>query len=89
MEELGRGEHGKVKLGRHLITKQPVAIKIVQRYSKRRRLGKLGNPEDKVKKEVAILKKARHPNVVSLLEVIDDQPSKGVHCIGVRREWRD
>ncbi|EED23836.1 serine/threonine protein kinase, putative [Talaromyces stipitatus ATCC 10500] len=81
LEELGRGEHGKVKLGRHLRTKQPVAIKIVQRYSKRRRLGKLGNPEDKVKKEVAILKKARHPNVVSLLEVIDDPNRQKVYIV--------
>ena len=81
LEELGRGEHGKVKLGRHLHTKQRVAIKIVQRYSKRRRLGKLGNPEDKVKKEVAILKKARHPNVVSLLEVIDDPNRQKVYIV--------
>jgi [calcium/calmodulin-dependent protein kinase] kinase len=57
------------------------AIKIVDRYSKRRRLGKLGNPEDKVKKEVAILKKARHPNVVSLLEVIDDPAKKKVYIV--------
>lgn len=81
LEELGRGEHGKVKLGRHVVTKQQVAIKIVQRYSKRRRLGKLGNPEDKVKKEVAILKKARHPNVVSLLEVIDDPNRQKVYIV--------
>ena len=81
LEELGRGEHGKVKLGRHVTTRQQVAIKIVQRYSKRRRLGKLGNPEDKVKKEVAILKKARHPNVVSLLEVIDDPNRQKVYIV--------
>ncbi|KAJ5894329.1 hypothetical protein N7495_006020 [Penicillium taxi] len=81
LEELGRGEHGKVKLGRHVTTKQKVAIKIVSRYSKRRRLGKLGNPEDKVKKEVAILKKARHPNVVSLLEVIDDPNRQKVYIV--------
>jgi [calcium/calmodulin-dependent protein kinase] kinase len=81
LEELGRGEHGKVKLGRHVTTRQKVAIKIVQRYSKRRRLGKLGNPEDKVKKEVAILKKARHPNVVSLLEVIDDPNQQKVYIV--------
>ncbi|KAJ5157466.1 uncharacterized protein N7482_008566 [Penicillium canariense] len=81
LEELGRGEHGKVKLGRHVTTKQKVAIKIVQRYSTRRRLGKLGNPEDKVKKEVAILKKARHPNVVSLLEVIDDPNRQKVYIV--------
>lgn len=81
LEELGRGEHGKVKLGQHVATKQKVAIKIVQRYSNRRRLGKLGNPEDKVKKEVAILKKARHPNVVSLLEVIDDPNRQKVYIV--------
>ncbi|KAI9934153.1 hypothetical protein MW887_005226 [Aspergillus wentii] len=81
LEELGRGEHGKVKLGRHVETRQQVAIKIVQRYSKRRRLGKLGNPEDKVKKEVAILKKARHTNVVSLLEVIDDPNRQKVYIV--------
>ncbi|KAL4921569.1 hypothetical protein BDW62DRAFT_113003 [Aspergillus aurantiobrunneus] len=81
LEELGRGEHGKVKLGRHVATRQKVAIKIVQRYSKRRRLGKLGNAEDKVKKEVAILKKARHPNVVSLLEVIDDPNRQKVYIV--------
>ncbi|KAI2716065.1 hypothetical protein DTO012A7_3552 [Penicillium roqueforti] len=81
LEELGRGEHGKVKLGQHIATKQKVAIKIVQRYSTRRRLGKLGNPEDKVKREVAILKKARHPNVVSLLEVIDDPNRQKVYIV--------
>lgn len=81
LEELGRGEHGKVKLGRDLSNGQQVAIKIVQRYSKRRRLGRLGNPEEGVKKEVAILKKARHPNVVALLEVIDDPNRQKVYIV--------
>jgi serine/threonine protein kinase len=85
IDELGRGTHGKVKLGRDLKTHDThVAIKIVERYSKRRRLGKLGNAEDKVKKEVAILKKARHPNVVALLEVIDDPSRKKVYIV---LEW--
>lgn len=81
LEELGRGEHGKVKLGQHVTSKQKVAIKIVQRYSQRRRLGRLGNPEDKVKKEVAILKKASHPNIVGLLEVIDDPHRQKVYIV--------
>jgi serine/threonine protein kinase len=85
IDELGRGTHGKVKLGRDIKTQHThVAIKIVERYSKRRRLGKLGNAEDKVKKEVAILKKARHPNVVALLEVIDDPNRKKVYIV---LEW--
>ncbi|KAI9880995.1 MAG: hypothetical protein M1830_009489 [Pleopsidium flavum] len=81
LNEIGRGEHGKVKLGRDLTSGNTVAIKIVQRFSKRRRLGKLGSPEDKVKKEVAILKKARHPHVVGLLEVIDDPELKKVYIV--------
>lgn len=70
--KLGSGAHGTVKLGRDLSTDELVAIKIVRRFSKKLRLGKAEDPEDKVKKEVAVLKKARHPHVVSLLEVIDD-----------------
>ena len=85
IDELGRGTHGKVKLGRDLHTEDSfVAIKIVERFSKRRKLGKLGTKEDKVKKEVAILKKARHPNVVALLEVIDDPSRKKVYIV---LEW--
>lgn len=83
IDELGRGTHGKVKLGRDLHTENTfVAIKIVERYSKRRKLGKLVSAaEDKVKKEVAILKKVRHPNIVALLEVIDDPSRKKVYIV--------
>lgn len=88
IDELGRGTHGKVKLGRDLTSPKEsptyVAIKIVERFSKRRKLGRLGTTEDKVKKEVAILKKARHPNVVALLEVIDDPSRKKVYIV---LEW--
>lgn len=81
-EELGRGVHGKVKLARNLETNEYVAIKIVQRYSKRRRLGKaLHSSEDKVKKEIAILKKALHPHVVSMLEVIDDPEISKIYIV--------
>ncbi|KAJ9642416.1 hypothetical protein H2199_004797 [Coniosporium tulheliwenetii] len=81
IDELGRGVHGKVKLGRNLQTGQYVAIKIVERYSKKRRLGKNTSQEDKIKKEIAILKKARHDNIVSLLEVIDDPAVRKVYII--------
>jgi len=79
--KLGSGAHGTVKLGRNLQTDEFVAIKIVRRFSKKVRLGKQESPEDKVKKEVAILKKARHPHVVSLLEVIDDPEFGKVYII--------
>ena len=58
-----------------------VAIKIVRRFSKQLRLGRTGDPNDMIKKEVAILKKARHPHVVSLIEVIDDDEFGKVYLI--------
>jgi serine/threonine protein kinase len=81
MDELGRGVHGKVKLGRDLNNDIFVAIKIVERYTKRKRLGKNNSHEAKIKKEIAILKKARHPNIVGLLEVIDDPNMKKVYIV--------
>ena len=72
MNKLGCGNHGTVKLARDLLTDTLCAVKIVRRFSKKLRLGRSGDPNDMIKKEVAVLKKARHPNVVSLLEVIDD-----------------
>ena len=81
LSEIGRGEHGKVKLGRRLGEEWNVAIKIVPRYSKKRRLGKLGAPEDETRREVAVLKRARHPNVVALYEVIDDPNKNKVYLV--------
>ncbi|KAG0645982.1 Serine threonine-kinase ssp1 [Hyphodiscus hymeniophilus] len=82
VNEIGRGAHGKVKLGRSLETGDYVAIKIVQRFSTKRRLGKVTyDPEGKTKREIAILKKIRHPNVVGLLEVIDDPDLKKIYMV--------
>lgn len=59
-----------------------MAIKIIQRFSKKRRLGRVTvSPEDKTKREIAILKKIRHPNVVGLLEVIDDPELKKIYMV--------
>ena len=81
MEKLGSGAHGTVKKGRDLVDSNLVAIKIVRRFPKKRRLGRQEDPESKVKKEIAVLKKARHPHVVSLLEVIDDVEFKKVYLV--------
>ncbi|KAJ3557510.1 hypothetical protein NPX13_g9910 [Xylaria arbuscula] len=82
IEELGRGVHGKVKLARNLETGENVAIKIIPRFSKKRRLGKVtASPQDKTKREIAILKKIRHPNVVGLLEIIDDPELKKIYVV--------
>ena len=58
-----------------------MAIKIIERVSKKKRLGRTGDQETKIKREIAILKKARHPNIVGLLEVIDDPAMKKVYII--------
>ncbi len=81
--EIGRGVHGKVKLARNLENGDKVAIKIIQRYSRKRRLGKIStvSPEDKTKREIAILKKIRHPNVVGLYEVIDDPEFQKIYMV--------
>lgn len=81
LEKLGSGQHGTVKLGRQVGCTKLVAIKIVRRFSKKLRLGKSGDPNDMIKKEVAILKKARHEHVVSLLEVIDDDEFGKVYLV--------
>ncbi|EWC45884.1 hypothetical protein DRE_04891 [Drechslerella stenobrocha 248] len=84
IDEIGRGVHGKVKLGYNLETGEHVAIKIIERNS-RPRLGKQslkkGSQEEKVKREIAILKKCRHDNVVKLIEVIDNPDSKKVYLV--------
>ncbi|KAK3320740.1 hypothetical protein B0T19DRAFT_247045 [Cercophora scortea] len=83
IEELGRGMHGKVKLARNLESGENVAIKIIPRFSKKRRLGKVTamSTQDKSKREIAILKKIRHPNVVALLEIIDDPELKKIYMV--------
>ena len=78
---LGSGQHGTVKLGRNTQNNNQVAVKIVRRFSKKVRLGRAGDPNDMIKKEVAILKKARHPHVVSLYEVIDDEEFEKVYLV--------
>ncbi|KAL5625316.1 hypothetical protein BROUX41_005376 [Berkeleyomyces rouxiae] len=84
IKELGRGVHGKVKRALNLETQEEVAIKIIPRFSKKRRLGKItAHPEKdrKTMREIAILKKIQHPHVVSLLEVIDDPELKKIYMV--------
>jgi [calcium/calmodulin-dependent protein kinase] kinase len=75
--------HGKVKLARNSENGEFVAIKIIPRFSKKRRLGKVMamSTQDKSKREIAILKKIRHDNVVALLEIIDDPEMKKIYMV--------
>ncbi|KAF9202662.1 hypothetical protein BGZ49_007193 [Haplosporangium sp. Z 27] len=94
VRELGRGVHGKVKLCQDTITSEFCAIKIVDKTT-RRRLGRsqLSN-EQKIRREVAIMKKCIHPHVVRLIEVIDDPNARKIYLVlefmeGGEVRWKD
>ena len=58
---------------------RPQAIKIVDKTT-RRRLGRAQiSNEQKIRREIAIMKKCIHPNVVRLIEVIDDPRARKIY----------
>lgn len=63
---LGVGSFGKVKLGEHVETKRKVAVKILNR-----RKIKVQQMEEKLKREIKILKACMHPHIIRLYEVIE------------------
>ncbi|QPG74062.1 hypothetical protein FOA43_001383 [Brettanomyces nanus] len=86
LKDLGYGQHGKVKLARDIDTGQLVAIKIVDRASKPglgrlTRRGSLVSQEDKIRREIAIMKKCCHPHIVKLIEVLDSETSRKIYLI--------
>lgn len=72
--EIGRGAYGKVKLAVNETTQQSVAIKIMKKSL-------LKGAEMIVAREIAIMKKLRHANIVSLYEVINDPEAEKMYLI--------
>jgi len=58
-KSLGQGTFGKVRLGTHTITNEPVAIKILEKEKIKDRAD-----IERVTREINILKKTRHPHVI-------------------------
>ncbi|KAG1457306.1 hypothetical protein G6F46_007312 [Rhizopus delemar] len=74
---LGKGASGRVKLGVCRTTGRQVAIKIISKSHL------AANPaiEKAVRREIAIMKLIHHPNVMSLIDVIDDPASSDLYLI--------
>lgn len=64
---------GCVKIGIHKVTGEKVAIKIISKSH----LAANASVEKAVKREIAVMKLIKHPNIMSLLDVIDlsDSPN--------------
>lgn len=64
---LGEGAFGKVKLGTHMQTNEKVAIKILDKIRMQE------DEEDivRVQREIAILKRMRHKNIIQLYEIME------------------
>ncbi|KAI8987795.1 kinase-like domain-containing protein [Mycotypha africana] len=110
LNEIGRGVHGKVKLAQNIQTGELVALKIVDKRNRKRQMGygllrgshhQNGSDnnapkeyEQKIIREILILQKCLHPNVVRLYEVIDIPENRKIYMAleyteNGEIEWRD
>jgi serine/threonine protein kinase len=87
--DIGAGVHGRVKKAMDTETGVIVAIKIINRQTKKR-LGHYdpNEQEKKIKREIAIMKKCHHPNIVNLIEVIDNPNHQKVYLGTPFEDWR-
>jgi len=83
LSQLGQGSYGLVKLAYNRDEDKNYAMKILSKKKLQKKAGlgrrppragagRLEGPLEKVYREIAILKKMDHPNVVKLVEVVDD-----------------
>ncbi|KAE8021731.1 hypothetical protein FH972_007597 [Carpinus fangiana] len=63
---LGFGSSGKVKIAEHILTGQKVAVKILNREKI-----KSMDMEEKVRREIKILRLFMHPHIIRLYEIVD------------------
>ena len=64
---IGKGTFSVVKLGENRITKEKVAIKVMQK-------SKIINQDDliRIAREIEMLKKLKHPNVIKIDKILED-----------------
>ena len=64
---IGKGSFSKVKLAINKITKEKVAIKIIDKKFILKK-----NNSERIKREISILKNTSHPNIIKVIETIED-----------------
>ncbi|KAF2077666.1 hypothetical protein CYY_001054 [Polysphondylium violaceum] len=83
VKKLGKGTYGKVLLSYHQHTNQLYAIKVFNKIRLKKQSSGFGKPNafDGVLREIAIMKKLNHPNVVKLFEVINDPTEECLYIV--------
>ncbi len=84
LRELGKGAYGTVMQARHLDTQNMYAMKILNKGRKNSRV-KCQLPKT-LRHEVTVMKRLRHPNIVTLWEVIDDP---NAHQLYLMQDYMD
>ena len=67
LKTLQKGKFGEVKLGKHLITGEKVAIKVINKLQQKQRTF------DEILREVEIMKRLDHPNIIKVLQTINTE----------------
>lgn len=70
VDKINHGVHGKVKLAYNRLTNAEVALKVIRRASR-----------DAIRREIAVLKRVHHTNIISCREVIDDLAHPKVYVV--------
>ena len=82
IKEIGRGAFGKVKLAINMVDNQKYAVKVQNMKKQKFKLLMRGkNGEAVLKKEIAIMKKICHPNLLNLKEVIEDDQDRKLYMV--------
>lgn len=88
MDQIGQGSYGLVKLAYSEEDSIHYAMKILSKRKLLRKAGLMGrgpkkttSPLDRVYREIAVLKKLDHPNVVKLVEVLDDPLEDSLYLV--------
>lgn len=68
LRNLGEGSFGKVKEAMHVATQEKIAVKVIEKE-------KVVTEDDdtRVRREISIMRKVKHPNIVQLYEVIETE----------------